>query len=408
MAIGQFREKVPQVGIGFDAIHLAGADQAGEAGPVFSALIMAREQSVAAVHGRAADRVFHQVGVDVDVAGLDRSVSLRFGDLMIFFVEVLDGSPLRPSYSARANWGKHAMQRSVQLVDSHVHLYSQADLDRVAGGLPYALPAPHPLQVYLDLLIDAGFKPDLVNNVHLSILPDSENVFSSFAEMDALKARNPAKYGGVTLVGTILAAPAYATMERLAHPQVKGIRIVLHDARPEAVSESAYTTEDWAEMFARLRPDQHCHVYAQDPEVTFKVLRQIPTHVPVIIDHLGTCQPERGADAAIYAELLEGAASRGKVWFKGPGYRTSTDPSRAADYATRIVQVLGADKLILEASDAPHVGTDQTGRAYADLFTPKSAFSFTFDLASQVAARTGTSSQALLNGACGTIFNPHQ
>lgn len=299
------------------------------------------------------------------------------------------------------------MRHSVKLVDSHVHLYSQADLDRVAGGLPYALPAPHPLQFYLDLLIDAGFKPDLVNNVHLSILPDSENVFSSFAELDALKDRDPVKYGGVTLVGTILATPAYTTVERLAHPQVKGIRIVLHNARPEAVSESAYATEDWAAMFARLRSDQHCHVYAQDPGVNLKVLRQIPTHVPVIIDHLGSCQPERGADTSIYTELLQEAASRCNVWFKGPGYRTSTDTSRTADFATRIVQALGANKLILEASDAPHVGEDQTGRAYADLFTTQSALQFTSDLASLVAVRTGTSSQALLHGACGTIFNQH-
>lgn len=66
MAIGQLDEQIAQIGIGFDAVHLAGADQAGEAGPIAPALVMAGEERIAAVHGRAADGVFHEVGVDVD------------------------------------------------------------------------------------------------------------------------------------------------------------------------------------------------------------------------------------------------------------------------------------------------------------------------------------------------------
>ena len=37
MTIGQLREQIAQIGIGLDAVHLAGADQAGEAGPVAAA-----------------------------------------------------------------------------------------------------------------------------------------------------------------------------------------------------------------------------------------------------------------------------------------------------------------------------------------------------------------------------------
>ncbi len=39
MAIGEPGEEIAQIGIGFDAIHLAGGDQAGEARPVPSALV---------------------------------------------------------------------------------------------------------------------------------------------------------------------------------------------------------------------------------------------------------------------------------------------------------------------------------------------------------------------------------
>jgi len=42
VAVGQLREQVAQIGTGLDATRLAGADQAGEAGPVSAALVMAR------------------------------------------------------------------------------------------------------------------------------------------------------------------------------------------------------------------------------------------------------------------------------------------------------------------------------------------------------------------------------
>jgi len=68
MAVRQFREQVLHVGIRFDAIHFAGTDQACKARPVPAAFIMASEQGVATIHGRAADGIFDEVGIDVDAA----------------------------------------------------------------------------------------------------------------------------------------------------------------------------------------------------------------------------------------------------------------------------------------------------------------------------------------------------
>lgn len=86
-------------------------------------------------------------------------------------------------------------------IDAHVHLYTSRNLERVAKRLPNELPTPHPLEAYLEKLIEAGCKPDVINNVHLSILPDSENVFASFLEMDWLRSRNPERYDSITMVG---------------------------------------------------------------------------------------------------------------------------------------------------------------------------------------------------------------
>lgn len=99
---------------------------------------------------------------------------------------------------------------------------------------------PHPLKDYLDDLISNNIFPVLINNVHLSILPDSENVFASFIELEELKKSDPAQYAGVEIVGTIIANPHSASAERLSHPQVVGVRIVLHDAKPETVGPQDY------------------------------------------------------------------------------------------------------------------------------------------------------------------------
>lgn len=294
------------------------------------------------------------------------------------------------------------------MTDAHVHFFTTADLRRVAGALPYSLPEPHPLTRYLDGLIAAGCDVDLLNNVHLSILPDSENVFESFDELARLQDSNPEKYGKIRIIGTILADPAYADAARLAHPQVKGVRIVLHDAKPEQIGARDFCDAAWLDMYARLRADQHVHVYAQDPTVNLQILRRLPESVSVGIDHLGTCQPARGVDDPDYVALLLEARARGNVFFKGPGYRTANRAAEVAPFAARIAELVGPDKLILQASDAPHVGKDQDGTPFQDLFTPRTALDFSTRLAGLVADGNDASTRLLLNGAAATTFHLHQ
>ncbi len=65
-------EEIAQVGVWFNAVHLAYADQAsGATGPIPAALIMAGKPRIAAVHGWTTARVLDEVAVDVDaVVGL--------------------------------------------------------------------------------------------------------------------------------------------------------------------------------------------------------------------------------------------------------------------------------------------------------------------------------------------------
>lgn len=293
-------------------------------------------------------------------------------------------------------------------LDGHVHFFTASDLAAVAGQLPYALPAPHSLSDYLAELSKAGTVPRLLNNVHLSILPDSSNVFASFEEMEALRAQWPERYGDIRLVGTIKADPAYATAERLLHPQVAGIRIVLHDAPPESIPDQAYRGDAWAALIARLRADQHVHVYAKEAETNLRVLRQLPDHVRVVIDHLGTCHVERGAAEPSYRALLDEAGRRGNVWFKGPGYRTSTTVGDVVPFVAAIVAAVGADRVLLSASDAPHVGGDSQGLGFASHFNTMSAFAFCEAVASAAGAVTGIPARRLLSAAADDLFPVQQ
>ncbi|WP_082423723.1 amidohydrolase [Pseudomonas sp. NBRC 111118] len=299
------------------------------------------------------------------------------------------------------------MNNNNTLIDSHVHFFKEEDLTVLGSDLPYKLPDANPLVDYLSKLESSGIKPVLLNNVHLSILPDSANVFASFDELAQLQLSHPGKYDHIRLVGTIKADPDYANEHRLRHHQVVGIRIVLHDAPPESVDPGAYSTLAWTELYDRLASHQHVHIYAQSAQTNLLVLRQIPRKVRVIIDHLGTCQVEKGAHDSAFLQLLQAARERGNIWFKGPGYRTSTDIARVKPFVARILDVLGADKLMLQASDAPHVGADQAGSAYSSMFDPASAFDFVRQLATAASECCTASADDLLHGAALTVF-PNQ
>lgn len=293
-------------------------------------------------------------------------------------------------------------------LDGHVHFFTATDLAAVAGKLPYALPPPHALSDYLADLASTGRIPTVLNNVHLSILPDSSNVFASFEEMERLRKERPDLYGDIRLLGTIKADPAYATAERLSHPQVVGIRIVLHDAPPESISDGAYRGADWEALFARLRADQHVHVYAKEAESNLRVLRQIPGDIRVVIDHLGTSHPERSVGEPSYHALLEEAARRGNVWFKGPGYRTSTRVEDVAPFVRAIVETVGAERVLLSASDGPHVGADNQGLDFASHFNSVSALEFCEALASAVSPGMGLPVRRLLSAAADELFPVQQ
>lgn len=247
--------------------------------------------------------------------------------------------------------------------DVHAHFYTKDHLSAHKGALPYALPNPCLLQSHLDQLIALGLLPYLICNVHLSILPDSSHVFDSLDTLERLKRENPNKYGGIHMLGFINAAPEYATEAHLDYKGIKGVRLVLHDTKPESIVENEYKSEQWQNLYQRLiERDQHFLIYATNPATVLKILSCLPDKLKIDIDHLGNC--ESHVDDPNYTSLLREAKRRNNVYFKGPGYRTSINPHDVLPYMLKIIEIVGYDKLLLGATDAPHVGADATGSDY--------------------------------------------
>jgi predicted TIM-barrel fold metal-dependent hydrolase len=285
--------------------------------------------------------------------------------------------------------------RKKSFIDCHAHFYAQEDLDRVVTELPYKLPKPHSLKDYLDQLEKHNIKPSSIMNAHLSILPDSENIFRSFKNLNQLQAMDSQRYGGIKIFGTIKADPQYATLSRLRHPQVKGIRFVIHDKTADEI-KGKYNSAEYKTMYQRLRADQHIQINAMRPKAALEMIKQLPEHVIVAIDHLGMWYPFDKTQKKHHDELLDLAKERGNIYFKGPGYRTDIDPKFAIDFATKIIKNVGPDKLILSATDAPHIGTNNSNMSYDTYFTPHKAYQFSRKVALEVSHQTGIPVKAIL------------
>lgn len=64
VAVCEAGEEVAQICVGLNAVHFTSADQAGKPGPISAPFVVPGKERIAAVHGRSADRVFHEVGVN--------------------------------------------------------------------------------------------------------------------------------------------------------------------------------------------------------------------------------------------------------------------------------------------------------------------------------------------------------
>lgn len=241
------------------------------------------------------------------------------------------------------------MNDNQRWIDAHVHLFTGKD---DASGLPRlgcARQQVNTPKVYCDALAKAGCRPSGVIVVHFSKAPDSSHVIHTLDEAHAAGCRFP-------IAGVIHAnVEDKRTFTWIQRPDVKAVRIYAKDAAPDFSNILA-----WNRLFNLLRAGKkHILIYGGAPYLR-PAIAQLPKDIPLVIDHLGMPDPEKGINDHAFATLLADMKSRNRsgapVYYKGPGYRTSFSLDKTQPFVNAIVAVLGTGRLILGASDAPFAG----------------------------------------------------
>lgn len=235
-------------------------------------------------------------------------------------------------------------------MDAHCHLFTDAHLDAGNfGGAPR--PAAYSLREHLDGLLSAHPEGEIVVvNAAYSLLPTSAHVIDSFAELARLQTLYGRRYRRVKCVlGTIRADDPDAD-ELLKNPLVIGARCFVKGAAADEVAQMVKK----APFEALRRENKYIEFLATSISTLSAAVDLVPSDVSVMLDHLGAWNaPAMPEYRALLAKL---AARTGSVMLKGPGTRTSAQVATVAPYVAAAVEVLGEAQVVLDCTDAPHVG----------------------------------------------------
>jgi predicted TIM-barrel fold metal-dependent hydrolase len=271
-------------------------------------------------------------------------------------------------------------------IDTHVHLFSDKD-DNKDIPLLYPLSLLNTLDNYLKALNEN--KPQAVVVVDFSKSKDSQHVISSLDEL---------KQKGIKAAGVIKAnLNDERTLQWLGREDVKAIRIYAKESLPDLGGEK------WANIFAKIKQkSKHILVFGEGENLV-GTIRQIPKDITILIDHLG-CPDINNKDES-YEELLEIAAVRSNIYFKGPGYRTSLDVEKVKPIVKKIVSKVGINRLMLGASDAPFAGIvsesdiQYANKKFCEVMDYQKVIAFVKQLADSVSSSEIDTQKILCNNA---------
>lgn len=256
-------------------------------------------------------------------------------------------------------------------IDTHVHIFSDND----NGPILPASKSQNTADAYFSIMNKNA--PEAVVVVDFSMAETSDHVINA---LDALKKKG-AKACGV-IRGNLEDERTRLWIKR---DDIKGIRLYTKDGVPDISGEG------WQEVFRILENDKKHLLIFGSSKNTADLIEQVPAGITILVDHLGMPNIFGEGKDLDFIRLLEVARRRGNVYFKGPGYRTSLDASKVKPVIGKIISTVGADKLILGASDGPFAGTiTEPAPQYADkkfneVMDYKKVISFINELAKSVA-----------------------
>lgn len=256
-------------------------------------------------------------------------------------------------------------------IDTHVHIFSDND----NGPILLEKNSQNTADAYLASM--EKNTPEALVVVDFSMAETSDHVINS---LDELKKK------GLKACGVIKGNVAdERTRLWIKRDDVKGLRLYAKDSVPDISGEK------WQEIFRILKHDnKHLLIFGSSKNVA-TLVEKIPAGITILIDHLGMPNVFGEGKDIDFTRLLEVCRKRGDVYFKGPGYRTSLDIAKVKPVIGKIIATLGADKLILGASDGPFAGAvlepspEYAGKKFDEVMDYTKVFSFINELAGSVA-----------------------
>lgn len=241
------------------------------------------------------------------------------------------------------------MSQAHHWIDAHVHLFPESDGKKDLPRLAFFHDRVNTLSAYH--VANGNNRPSGVVVVHFSKAPDSQHVIDT---LDGLPHSCKPHFAGA--IKADVSDPR--TFSWIKREDVKAVRIYAKESMPDFSDKAA-----WDRLWNLVRSQgKHILIFGSAPYLR-PAIQQLPQDIPLVIDHLGMPDAEKGPNDHNFRTLLSEMKSRdrnaGAVYYKGPGYRSSLRVEKVQPFVNAIADALGTERLILGASDAPFAGPAQ-------------------------------------------------
>ncbi|HYS63502.1 MAG TPA: amidohydrolase family protein [Paraburkholderia sp.] len=240
------------------------------------------------------------------------------------------------------NASASVVQSSSRRVDTHAHVFERGL--PLADGRRYAPAYDATLDTYLQLLDAHGIGRAVL--VQPSFLGTDNRYLLQALSRDTRRLR------GVAVVAPDISEKSLTDMHGRG---VTGIRLnLIEQALPDLRAKS------WTPLLDRLSQlGWHIELHRTARDLAPMLDRLLEAGVPVVVDHLGRPDPDKGIHDPGFKTVL-GYGKTGRVWVKVSGaYRCAAPGSSFVREATgRLLEHFGAERLMW-GSDWPHTQYEQ-------------------------------------------------
>jgi 2-pyrone-4,6-dicarboxylate lactonase len=238
--------------------------------------------------------------------------------------------------------------------DAHAHVFGPYARFPLSGERSYS-PPEAPLETYLAMLERVGFRRGVL--VHASAYGADCS-----ALLDGL-GRGGSRLRGIAVATAQTSEAELETMQRLG---VRGLRFThFDDPAVQARFKGSVGFDDLARLAPRMQAHGlHAQIWSDADTIAAAAARLLALGVPLVLDHMGRFEVERGTEHRAFQTLL-GLLREGRIWVKLSANRNAKRPDYAdvrpfhdALLRANPAQLLwGSDWPFLGMADAtPHVG----------------------------------------------------